>query len=182
MPSIAKARTLTARMRKVRGEMRRRGCGGAASVHGGTRPRPVPAAGWLPVGSPGAAPTGSASGAAPAEGASGTAPAEGASGAVAVLAVAVAISDAIERLDLGEFAVDDLELLAQPLDVAVDRPVVDIDVLAIGRVHQLIAAFDMALARRQRFQNEELGDRELDRLAAPSAEMAPGIEHEVAAL
>src|SRR3984893_15738617 len=104
------------------------------------------------------------------------------SGAGSRSAVAVSITDAIEGFDLAELGIDRLELLAQPLDVAVDRTVIDIDVLAIGGVHQLVAAFDMALARRQRFQDEELGDRELDRLAAPGAQMAPGIEQEIAAL
>src|SRR4051812_16294484 len=84
-------------------------------------------------------------------------------------AVAVSIADAIEGFDLREFRIDGLELLAQPLDVAVDRPVVDIDVLAIGRIHQLVAVFDMAEALRQRFQNQELGHRQLDRPAAPRA-------------
>src|SRR5437868_828693 len=153
MPSSARARTLTARMRRVSGEMRRRGRGGAPA--------------WA------AAPE--ARGAPPA--------AAGTAGAVRLaLAVAVPVSDAIERLDLCELVVDDLELLAQPLDVTVDRPVVDIDMLAIGGVHQLVAAFDVALARRQRFEDEELGDGELDRPSAPGAEMAPGIEHEIAAL
>src|ERR1700722_12187746 len=81
----------------------------------------------------------------------------------AVLTVAVTISDAIERLDLLELAVDDLEFLAQALDVAVDRAIVDIDVLAIGCVHELVAALDVAGAGRERFQDEELGDGELDR-------------------
>src|SRR5260370_17265774 len=151
-------------MRRGSGDTRRRGCGGAGSARGAASLRPL-----LPGGLPRAAPA-----------------RRGASGAVAAgcaaVTVAVAISDAIERLDLGEFAVDDLELLAEPVDVAVDRTVIDIDVLAIGGVHQLVAAFDMALARRQRFQDEELGDRELDRLAAPGAQMAPGIEQEIAAL
>jgi hypothetical protein len=43
------------------------------------------------------------------------------------LTVAIAVADAVEGLDLGELVVDDLELLAQPLDVAVDGAVVDID-------------------------------------------------------
>ena len=47
-------------------------------------------------------------------------------------ALAVAIADAVERLDLVELGIDLLELLAQPLDVAVDGAVIDIDVLAIG--------------------------------------------------
>ncbi len=49
-------------------------------------------------------------------------------------------------------------------------------------IHQLVAALDVALARRQRFQDEKLGDRQLDRLGAPGAQMAPGIEQEIAAL
>src|SRR5215468_8607531 len=63
-------------------------------------------------------------------------------------AVAVAISDTIKRFDLRELAIDRLELLAQPFDVAVDGAIVDIDVLAIGAVHQLIAALDMTGPQR----------------------------------
>src|SRR5579883_2808330 len=144
MPSSARASTLTARMRRVSGEKRRR-----RRVSG-----PVSAA-----------------------------PARAArAGRCFASAIAVAVSDAIERLDLRELAVDHLELLAQPLDVAVDRAVVDIDVLAIGRVHELVAALDMAGPRRKRLQDEELGDGELDRHALPGAEMAGRVEHELAAL
>src|SRR3954464_2378417 len=50
-----------------------------------------------------------------------------------------AISDAIEGFDHLELVVDLLELLSQPLDVAVDRPVVDIHLIVIGRIHQGIA-------------------------------------------
>jgi hypothetical protein len=38
-----------------------------------------------------------------------------------------------------EFVVRDLELLAQPFDVAVDGAVVHIDVVITGRIHQAIA-------------------------------------------
>src|SRR5437867_2934444 len=66
-------------------------------------------------------------------------------------AVAVSIADAIEGFDLRELRIHVLELFAQALDVAVDRPVIDIDVLAIGRIHQLVAVFDVARPLRQRF-------------------------------
>src|SRR5690242_3885496 len=66
-------------------------------------------------------------------------------------AVAVAISDAIKRFDLREARVYGLEFLTQALDVAVDGAIVDIDVLAIGAVHELVAALHMAGAQRQRF-------------------------------
>ena len=39
-----------------------------------------------------------------------------------------------------------LELLAQPLDVAVDGAVVDIDLVVVGRIHQGVAAFHHARA------------------------------------
>ena len=55
-----------------------------------------------------------------------------------------AVADTIERFDHLEVVVDRLELLAQPLDVAVDRAVVDVDVLAVGGVHQLVAVLDVA--------------------------------------
>src|SRR5690348_5069853 len=77
-------------------------------------------------------------------------------GARDALTVAVAISDAIKRLDLREVVVDRLELLAQPFDVAVDGTVVDVDVLAVVGVHQLVAALDMAGPERERFEDEEL--------------------------
>ena len=53
------------------------------------------------------------------------------------------------------------ELLAHALDMAVDGAVVDIDVLAIRRVDQLVAAFDHARPRGQRLDQQELGDRQL---------------------
>src|SRR6266403_1347697 len=71
-----------------------------------------------------------------------SATAEGAAGAAAGSTVAVSIPDAIECFDLGEIRIDVLKFLAQTLDVTVDRPVVDIDVLAIGRIHQLVAHDD----------------------------------------
>src|SRR4051794_23418024 len=72
------------------------------------------------------------------------------------LTVAVAVSDAIKRLDLREIVVGRLELLAQPLDVAVDGAVVDVDVFAVGGVHQLVAALDVPRPERQRLEDEEL--------------------------
>src|ERR1700724_2455498 len=128
---------LTARMRAVSGEKRRRRC---------LRAKPAAARVASAAAGRGAVPA-----------------------SAALSTVAVAISDAIERLDLGEFPVGYFELLAQPLDVAVDRAIVDIDVLAVSGVHQLIAALDVAGPHRQRFQNEEFGDGQLDVLAAPSA-------------
>src|SRR6202035_3458617 len=100
---------------------------------------------------------------------------------VGPLVLAIAISDAIERFDLCEIVVDRLELLAQPLDVAVDGAVVDVDVLAIGRIHQLVAILDVAGALRQRLKDQELGDGQLDVIALPGAEMPAGIERQQAA-
>src|SRR5205823_13185175 len=78
-----------------------------------------------------------------------------------VSAVAVSITDAIESFDLAEFGIDRLELLAQALDVAVDGAVIDVDMLAIGRVHQLIASFDVPRRRRRLFEVRILGQRRL---------------------
>src|SRR5579883_291910 len=98
------------------------------------------------------------------------------------LVIAVAISNAIESFYLDEVIVDGLELFAQPLDVAVDRAVIDIDVLAIGAVHQLIAALDVARAQGERLQDEKFGHRQIDIHAPPTALVAGGIEQEIAAL
>src|SRR3982750_1599793 len=89
---------------------------------------------------------------------------------------AVSITDAIEGFDLRELGIDRLELLAQALDVAVDRAVVDIDVLAVGGVHQLVAVFDVTGPLRQRFQDQELGYSELDVLVQPGAQVSCRIE------
>lgn len=61
-----------------------------------------------------------------------------------VLDLSEAVPHAIERLDHIELVVDRLELLAKALDVAVDRAIVHVDLLVIGRIHQRIAAFNDA--------------------------------------
>src|SRR3954466_7660461 len=83
-----------------------------------------------------------------------------------------AIADAVERLDHFEVRIGDLELLAQPLDVAVDGAVVDIDLVVIGGVHERVAALHHAGTLRQRLQDQELGHRERDGLALPGAGVA----------
>ena len=45
-----------------------------------------------------------------------------------------AVADAIQRFDNLEIGVDYFELLAQPLDVAVDRAIVDINLIVIGGI------------------------------------------------
>src|ERR1019366_9697705 len=47
-----------------------------------------------------------------------------------------AVTHTVQGFDHLEIVVHDLELLAQPLDVAVDGAIVDIDLIVIGRVHQ----------------------------------------------
>src|SRR3546814_767411 len=96
------------------------------------------------------------------------------------LRLAVAIADAIERLDLLEAVIDVAELLAQPLDVAVDGAVVDIDGLAVGRVHELVAVLNMARPLRQRLQDQELGHGKADAPALPGAEMARRVQRQLA--
>src|SRR5262249_42374513 len=91
-------------------------------------------------------------------------------------AVPISIPDAIEGFYLGKIRIDAFELLAEPLDVAVDRSVVDLNVLPIGRVHQLVAVFDVPRTVSERFEDQELGHRELYRLAVPGAQMACRIE------
>ena len=80
-----------------------------------------------------------------------------------------------------KFVVRHLEFLAQPLDVAVDGAVVDIDLVVIGRVHEIVAALHEARTLGQTLQDQEFRDREADRPAVPGAFMALGIERELAA-
>src|SRR3546814_13317811 len=63
--------------------------------------------------------------------------------------------------------IDGAEFTAQALDVAVDRAVVDVDVLAVGRIHQLVAALHHARAQRHGFEDQEFGDGQRHRLAVP---------------
>src|ERR1700676_5467370 len=83
----------------------------------------------------------------------------------------VSVTNAIEGLDMAEIVVDHLELLSQPLDVAVDGAIVDIDMLAIGRIHQLVAVLDVTRTGGERFQDQEFRYGQLDLAAAPRAEM-----------
>src|SRR3981189_2202090 len=52
-----------------------------------------------------------------------------------------AVAHTVQGFDHLEIVVHDLELLAQPLDVAVDGAIVDIDLIVIGRATQGVAAF-----------------------------------------
>src|SRR6266852_4079158 len=81
------------------------------------------------------------------------------------------VADAVECLDHVERFVDRLELLAQPLDVAVDRAVVDIDLIVVGGIHQRVATLDHARPARQRLQDQELGHRQGHGLALPGADV-----------
>src|SRR6202163_1389760 len=80
-----------------------------------------------------------------------------------------AIAHSVQGLYHFEIVVHDLEFLAQPLDVAVDGAIVDIDLVVIGRVHQGVAAFHDAGARGQRLQDQKFRDRQRHRLVLPSA-------------
>jgi hypothetical protein len=82
-----------------------------------------------------------------------------------------AIADTIERLDHIELDVACPELYAQPLDVAVDGPVVDIHLIVVGCIHQGVAAFHHSRPARERLQDEKLGDGERDKLVFPGAGM-----------
>src|ERR1700722_19566753 len=73
---------------------------------------------------------------------------EPASAADARSGVAVAVANPIKRFDLRKILIDHFELLAQTFDMAVNRAIVDINVLAIGAIHQLIATLDVARTQR----------------------------------
>src|SRR4051794_7422600 len=61
-----------------------------------------------------------------------------------------AVPHAVQSLDRLEFGIGLAELAPQPLDVAVDRSVVDIDVVLVGDVHQLVARLDYPRPLRER--------------------------------
>src|ERR1700736_3715877 len=82
-----------------------------------------------------------------------------------------AITHAIEGFDHLEIVIHDLEFLAQPLDVAVDGAVIDIDLIVISRIHQGVAAFYHAGTGGQGLQDQKFGHRQRDRLVLPGAGM-----------
>src|SRR5882757_2513139 len=96
--------------------------------------------------------------------------------------LAVSVSDAIEGFDRVELGIHVSELLAHALDVAVDGAVVDIDLIVVGRVHQVVAALHEAGPLRQRLQEQELGHRQLHGLALPQAVVAGRVEGQLAPL
>ncbi len=57
------------------------------------------------------------------------------------LVFVVPITDTVECLNRREFIISRTHLFAQALDVAVDRAVININLVIIGDVHQLIADF-----------------------------------------
>src|SRR5260221_6127800 len=77
------------------------------------------------------------------------------------------VTRAIERIYRVEARVGGAELSAQALDMAVDRAVVDEDIVAIGGVHQLVAALDHARAAGERLKDHEFGDGEPSRRSGP---------------
>src|ERR1044072_2169623 len=70
------------------------------------------------------------------------------------------IAHAVESLDRLELAVRRPELAPQALDVAVDGPIVDIDVVLISDVHELVARFDHSGPLRKRPEDHQFGDGE----------------------
>src|SRR5688500_11290135 len=86
------------------------------------------------------------------------------------------VADAVEGFDGVEVRVDRAELAPDALDVAVDRPVVDVDVVLVGDVEQLVAALHHTWPLGQRFQDQELGDGQSHVLAVPQ-NFVPGRIH-----
>src|SRR5688500_2624338 len=92
-----------------------------------------------------------------------------------------AVAYPVERLDRLELGIEGAELATKPLDVAVDGPVVDIDVVLIGDVHQLVARFHHARPLRERLEDHELGDGQRHVLAVPADPVAGRVHGQPAA-
>src|SRR3569623_2129576 len=90
------------------------------------------------------------------------------------------VPHAVKRLARLELALDLPELASQPLDMAVDGAIVDIDIFLIGDVHQLVARLHHPWALGERLQDHELGNGERDVAAGP-ADAVPRRIHDQAA-
>ena len=93
-----------------------------------------------------------------------------------------AIPHTVEGFDHVEARIYGFELLAQALDVAVDRSIVDIDLVIIGGIHQRVAAFHHAWPRGKRLQDQKLGDGQRHRAVVPHASVPLRVHLELAAL
>ena len=74
----------------------------------------------------------------------------------------------VKRFDGIKIIINDLEFLAQTLDVAVDCAVINIDLVIIGSVHQRIAALDDAGPLGKSLQDQEFGHRKGHGFAVPT--------------
>src|SRR5690606_28960804 len=92
------------------------------------------------------------------------------------------IADAIERFDHFEIVVNRLELLAQTLDMAVNRAVIHIDLLIISRIHEGVTTFHHSGTLCQRMKDQEFGDGQRDRFALPGASVALLIHNQLTTL
>mmetsp|Transcript_19885 Transcript_19885/g.32445 ORF Transcript_19885/g.32445 Transcript_19885/m.32445 type:complete len:227 (-) Transcript_19885:92-772(-) len=92
------------------------------------------------------------------------------------------MTDPVQRLNRREGIVSCAHLFTQTLDVAVDGPVIHIDLIIIGHVHQLVARFYETRPLGQRLQQQELGDGQGHIVALPTDRMAQRIHTQFAAL
>src|SRR5689334_14764838 len=81
-----------------------------------------------------------------------------------------------------EIVVNHLEFLAQPLDVAVDGAIVDVNLIVVSGIHQRIATLNHTGTGGQCLEDKKLGDRQSYGLAFPGARMPLGIHAQLPAL
>ena len=86
-----------------------------------------------------------------------------------------AVPNTIECIDHVEAAVHHPEFLAHSLDVAINGSFVDMDIIAIGGIHQCVATFYYSRAAREQLQKKKLGNRQRDRFAHPRTSVPLGI-------
>src|SRR5215469_11780286 len=92
------------------------------------------------------------------------------------------VADAVERLDHVEGVVDGLELLSQPLNVAVNGAIVDIDLIVVGRIHESVAALDHPGPGRQCLQDQKFSDRKGHSFGLPCPDVPFWIHPQLAPL
>src|SRR5579872_4477757 len=80
----------------------------------------------------------------------------------------VAVTHAVNGIDPIELRVDRFELLANALDVAVDRPLADVVVVRVALARQLPPCLDVTRMPHERLQHHEFGHGEVDRMSFPS--------------
>ena len=92
------------------------------------------------------------------------------------------VTNAVYGFDHVEVRINGLDSPTDPLDMAVDGPVINVDMLTKGCVHELVSAFNVAGIFSQRLKKLKFRHRQVNALPLPRAFMAVLIKDKIPSL